>query len=64
MVCISTEAGRPNSLQNFLLFFSESENAVESSGNEQVAEDITEFMTINDIDLTLNGDNPKIPFLC
>ena len=41
---------------------------MESSGNEQVAEDITEFMTINDIDLTelksLKGDNPKSPFLC
>ena len=41
---------------------------MEPSGNEQVAEDITEFMTINDIDLTelksLKGDNPKNPFLC
>ena len=41
---------------------------MESSGNEQVAEDITEFMTVNDIDLTelksLKGDNPKNPFLC
>ena len=41
---------------------------MESSGNEQVAEDITEFMTINDIDLTelksLKGDDPKNPFLC
>ena len=41
---------------------------MESSGNKQVAEDITEFMTINDIDLTelksLKGDNPKNPFLC
>ena len=40
---------------------------MESSGNKQVAEDITEFMTINDIDLTelksLEGDNPKNPFL-
>ena len=36
---------------------------MESSGNQQVAEDITEFMSINDIDLTelksLKGDNPK-----
>ena len=41
---------------------------MESSGNEQVAEDITEFMTVNDIDLTelksFKGDNPKNPFLC
>ena len=41
---------------------------MEYSGNDQVAEDITEFMTINDIDLTelksLKGDNPKNPFLC
>ena len=40
---------------------------MESSGNEQVAKDITEFMTINDIDLSelksLKGDNPKNPFL-
>ena len=37
-----------------------------SSGNEQVTEDITEFMTINDIDLTelksLKGDNHKTRF--
>ena len=41
---------------------------MESFGNEQVAEDITKFMTINNIDLTelksLKGDNPKNPFLC
>ena len=41
---------------------------MESSDNERVAEDITEFLTINDIDLTelksLKGDNPKNPFLC
>ena len=36
---------------------------MESSGNEQVAEDITEFMTINDIDLTeLNVIILKIRF--
>ena len=41
---------------------------MESSGDEQVAEDITKFMTINDIDLSelksLKGDNSKNPFLC
>ena len=41
---------------------------MESSGNEQVAKDITESKTINDIDLSelksLKGDNPKNPFLC
>ena len=41
---------------------------MESSGNEQVAKDITEFKTINNIDLSelksLQGDNPKNPFLC
>ena len=43
------EADRPSSLQ---FFCNGSVNAVESSGNEQVAEDVTKFMTINDIDLT------------
>ena len=41
---------------------------MESSGNEQVANDITEFKTVNDIDLSelksLKSDNPKNPFLC
>ena len=40
---------------------------METSGCKQVTKDITEFMGINDIDLTnlmsLKGDNLKNPFL-